>query len=47
MTLYDETIRQRKKDGTLFVKVITDTGIIPGIKVDTGAKDMAAHPGER
>jgi fructose-bisphosphate aldolase class I len=45
--LYDETIRQRKKDGTLFVKVLTDAGIIPGIKVDTGAKDLAGHPGEK
>jgi fructose-bisphosphate aldolase, class I len=45
--LYDETIRQRKKDGAPFVKVITDAGIIPGIKVDTGAKDMAGHPGEK
>ena len=45
--LYDETIRQKKKDGTLFIKVITDAGIIPGIKVDTGAKDMAGHPGEK
>jgi fructose-bisphosphate aldolase class I len=45
--LYDETIRQQKKDGTLFIKVLTDAGIIPGIKVDTGAKDMAGHPGEK
>ena len=45
--LYDETIRQRKKDSTPFVKAITDAGIIPGIKVDTGAKDMAGHPGEK
>jgi len=45
--LYDETIRQQKKDGTPFLKVLTDTGIIPGIKVDAGAKDMAAHPGEK
>jgi fructose-bisphosphate aldolase, class I len=45
--LYDETIRQQKKDGTSFVKVITDAGMIPGIKVDTGAKDMAAHPKEK
>lgn len=45
--LYDETIRQSKKDGTPFIKVITDAGIIPGIKVDTGAKDMAGHPGEK
>jgi fructose-bisphosphate aldolase class I len=45
--LYDETIRQNKKDGTSFVKVLTDAGIIPGIKVDIGAKDMAGHPGEK
>jgi fructose-bisphosphate aldolase, class I len=45
--LYDETIRQRKKDGTPFVKVLTDAGIIPGIKVDTGAKDMAGFLGEK
>ncbi|MBF0549498.1 MAG: fructose-bisphosphate aldolase class I [Deltaproteobacteria bacterium] len=45
--LYDETIRQQKKDGTPFVKVITDAGIIPGIKVDTGAEDMAGHPKEK
>jgi len=45
--LYDETIRQTKQDGTPFVKVLTDAGIIPGIKVDTGAKDMAGHPGEK
>ena len=45
--LYDETIRQSRKDGTPFVKIITDAGIIPGIKVDTGAKDMAGHPGEK
>jgi fructose-bisphosphate aldolase class I len=45
--LYDETIRQRKGDGTPFVKAITDAGIIPGIKVDTGAKGMAGHPGEK
>jgi fructose-bisphosphate aldolase class I len=45
--LFDETIRQRKKDGTPFVKAITDAGIIPGIKVDTGAKDLAGHPGEK
>jgi fructose-bisphosphate aldolase class I len=45
--LYDETIRQGKKDGTPFVKVLVDAGIIPGIKVDTGAKDMAGFPGEK
>ncbi len=45
--LYDETIRQQKKDGTPFVKAITDAGIIPGIKVDLGAKDMAGFPDEK
>ena len=45
--LYDETIRQQKSDGTPFAKAITDAGIIPGIKVDTGAKDLAGHPGEK
>jgi fructose-bisphosphate aldolase class I len=45
--LFDETIRQQKKDGTPFIKVINDAGIIPGIKVDTGAKDLAGHPGEK
>jgi len=45
--LYDETIRQRKKDGIPLIKAITDAGIIPGIKVDAGAKDMAGHPGEK
>ncbi len=45
--LFDETIRQQKTDGTPFVKALADAGIIPGIKVDTGAKDMAGHPGEK
>ncbi|MGB8474011.1 MAG: class I fructose-bisphosphate aldolase [Candidatus Acidiferrum sp.] len=36
--LYDETIRQQKKDGTSFIKAAIDAGIIPGIKVDAGAK---------
>jgi len=45
--LFDETIRQQKKGGTPFIKILTDAGIIPGIKVDTGAKDLAAHPGEK
>jgi fructose-bisphosphate aldolase class I len=44
--LYDETIRQRTKGGVPFVKVLTDAGIIPGIKVDTGAQDLAGRPGE-
>ena len=45
--LFDETIRQQKKDGTPFIKILTDAGIIPGIKVDLGAKDLAGHPGEK
>jgi fructose-bisphosphate aldolase class I len=45
--LFDETIRQQKKDGTPFLKVIADAGIIPGIKVDAGAKAMAGFPGEK
>jgi len=45
--LYDETIRQQKKDRTPFIKLLTGAGIIPGIKVDTGAKDMAGHAGEK
>ncbi len=45
--LYDETIRQQTRDGTPFVQALTDAGIIPGIKVDAGAKAMAGHPGEK
>jgi fructose-bisphosphate aldolase class I len=44
--LYDETIHQKTKAGIPFIKVITDRGIIPGIKVDIGAKDLAGHVGE-
>jgi fructose-bisphosphate aldolase class I len=45
--LYDETIRQQKLDGTPFIQILTDAGIIPGIKVDAGAKNLAAHPCEK
>jgi fructose-bisphosphate aldolase class I len=45
--LYDETIRQKKSDGTTFVNVLIEAGITPGIKVDTGAKELAGHPGEK
>ncbi len=45
--LYDETIRQRKDDGTPFSKALADLGIIPGIKVDAGAKRMPGFPGEK
>ena len=45
--LFDETIRQKTKDGIPIIKVLTNTGIIPGIKVDAGTKDLAGHPGEK
>jgi fructose-bisphosphate aldolase, class I len=45
--LYDETIRQEALDGTPFPELLEKYGIIPGIKVDTGAKDLALHPGEK
>ncbi len=45
--LFDETIRQKAADGTPLVKVLESVGIIPGIKVDMGAKDLAGHPGEK
>jgi len=45
--LFDETIRQQTLDGRPMVKALVDAGIVPGIKVDEGAKDLAGHPGER
>mgnify|MGYP002632867303 CR=1 FL=1 len=45
--LYDETIRQSATDGTPFPQYLKDRGILPGIKVDTGAKELAGHPGEK
>jgi fructose-bisphosphate aldolase class I len=45
--LYDETIRQRLTDGTPFALAIEKRGMMPGIKVDVGAKDMAGHPKEK
>ncbi len=45
--LYDETIRQKAKDGTPLVDLIKKAGAIPGIKVDAGAKDMPGFPGEK
>ena len=45
--LYDETIRQNARDGTPLVKLIEQAGSIPGIKVDAGAKALAAFPGEQ
>jgi fructose-bisphosphate aldolase, class I len=44
--LFDETIRQNAADGTPLVKVLEDQGIIPGIKVDLGAKPLALAEGE-
>ncbi len=44
--LYDETIRQKAKDGTPLTKVMQAAGAIPGIKVDAGAKPLALAPGE-
>jgi fructose-bisphosphate aldolase class I len=45
--LFDETLRQSAHDGRPFPKVLSDSGIIPGIKVDKGAKDLAGFPGEK
>ncbi len=44
--LFDETLRQDTAGGTRLVEVLQDAGIIPGIKVDTGAKPLAGHPEE-
>jgi fructose-bisphosphate aldolase class I len=45
--LYDETIRQSTREGVSFVQVMEKAGILPGIKVDTGAHPLAGHPGEK
>ena len=45
--LYDETIRQSTANGVSFVKVMQDSGMIPGIKVDTGAKDLVLRNNEK
>jgi len=45
--LYDETTRQKSSDGTPFPKVLERQGIVPGIKVDEGAKALAGFPGEK
>jgi fructose-bisphosphate aldolase, class I len=44
--MYDETIRQSASDGTLFPELLERQGIVPGIKVDKGAKPLAKAPGE-
>ncbi len=45
--LVDETLRQRSLQGTLFPELLTAKGVIPGIKVDAGAHDLAGFPGEK
>jgi fructose-bisphosphate aldolase class I len=45
--LYDETIRQKSASGASFVELLVKSGILPGIKVDAGAKDLAFCPGEK
>ena len=45
--MYDETIRQASDDGTPFAELLAAKGVVPGIKVDTGAHDLAGHPGEK
>lgn len=45
--LFDETARQKASSGTPFVELLSSKGIIPGIKVDAGAKDLAGAPGEK
>ena len=44
--LYDETIRQKTREGASFPQYLTQHGMIPGIKVDLGAKPLAGFPGE-
>ena len=44
--LYDETIRQKSSDGTPLAQVLSRQGIVPGIKVDTGAEPLAGFPEE-
>src|SRR6516162_8525603 len=44
--MYDETIRQKSSGGSPLVKALAGQGILPGIKVDTGAKPLAGSPGE-
>jgi fructose-bisphosphate aldolase, class I len=45
--LYDETIRQRADDGTSFAELLASKGVVPGIKVDKGAVDLAGFPSEK
>ena len=45
--LFDETLRQSTRDGTPFPQLLSSRGIIPGIKVDQGAKALALCPGDK
>ncbi len=45
--LFDETLRQQASDGRTIVEVLTANGVIPGIKIDQGAKDLAGAPDEK
>jgi fructose-bisphosphate aldolase class I len=45
--LFDETIRQSTLDGVPFPKLLAERGIVPGIKVDRGARALACYPGEK
>ncbi len=45
--LFDETLRQMTLDGKPFAARLNEIGIVPGIKVDKGAKELALHPGEK
>src|SRR5687768_8623973 len=45
--LFDETLRQSSRDGVPFAHLLSGRGIIPGIKVDKGAKTLALHPGNK
>lgn len=44
--LFEETLFQKGLDGTPFSKLLAGKGVIPGIKVDKGAKDLPGAPGE-
>ena len=45
--LFDETLRQSTRDGTPFAKLLSNRGIVPGIKVDKGTKALALYPGDK
>ena len=45
--LFEETLRQSTQDGIPFARLLANCGIIPGIKVDKGAKALALYPGDK